>query len=338
MNIRTKRNPYLGVNAHANSWQLNTEGEWQSFHTGFIVKLTDHLNQTLPSGYEARIERFLRLKEAFPPAIDSPDKRHLSRQDMTVYQLENPSSALITNGSSANAPALVMSALDAMPNLENISASTAIYDVSTAQERAITHIELLLPSNKRPGREEDSYQTDGYNSYLQQRQRVLHHGLTMVEIDLIHDRPSILPQLSRYPETEKSQAYSITVISPYPSLAQGTAKVYQFAVDESFPRFDMPLGATNTLPAANYDLGIVYNIALAAIPTVARKVDYAQPPLRAETYSLDDRQRIAARMLMLHLMLDEGVDLDQIDLVPIDQGWLDAHANDYDLLGSDLDL
>ena len=75
MAIRSKKNQYPGINAHANSWMQNRSGEWGSFHHDHITDITRALNQVLPAGYEARSERSLQIQEIIS-----------NRQDNTVRE------------------------------------------------------------------------------------------------------------------------------------------------------------------------------------------------------------------------------------------------------------
>ncbi len=55
-----KKNQYMGVNAHANSW-LQTNSMWRSFHGSPITHLADTLNKVLPTGYMAVPEDSLQV-------------------------------------------------------------------------------------------------------------------------------------------------------------------------------------------------------------------------------------------------------------------------------------
>lgn len=94
MSLFSKRNQYLGVNAHASSWLQNREGEWVSFHHDHITDLTRGLNAILPEGYEARSEHSLQIREITPRSdapAGKPNGHNTARSrypqpDTTIYK------------------------------------------------------------------------------------------------------------------------------------------------------------------------------------------------------------------------------------------------------------
>jgi len=91
--IVTRRNQYLGINAHTNSWILDREGEWGSFHARHIVDIAQKLDEVLPQGYEARPERSLQVEIIYhrqndQPESDVPQKeRFYPQPDVSIYNV-----------------------------------------------------------------------------------------------------------------------------------------------------------------------------------------------------------------------------------------------------------
>lgn len=79
----SKRNQYFGINAHTNSWILDREGEWGSFHARHIVDIAQQLDEVLPQGYEARPERSLQVKTS----LDVQDEEELTA--VVIYKVDD---------------------------------------------------------------------------------------------------------------------------------------------------------------------------------------------------------------------------------------------------------
>ena len=75
---------------------------------------------------------------------------------------------------------------------EHREAFVEIYETSPRQ-RLVTSIEVLSPSNKRPG-------TEGSELYRRKRQSVLLGNVNLVEIDLLR-RGQRMPMLDRWPDS-----------------------------------------------------------------------------------------------------------------------------------------
>ena len=162
MTIRLEKNPYQGINAHLNSFLLDS-GSWTSFHSAYIVALTDALNTVLPGGYYAVVEQSLQIQL---PDEDSAR----SRPDMGILRQGTKTEAAIHTPMITPTPELPLTPL----SLED-DQLTAIEIVDAHSGRLITRIELFSPKNKTLPR-----------PYLQMRTRMLERGVHMVEIDTIH--------------------------------------------------------------------------------------------------------------------------------------------------------
>ena len=154
MPIHLKRNPYLGVNAHANSWLLNKSGQWHSFHQEFIVRLTETVNAKLPSGFEARAETPVQIQEI---RTDKNGESKLGRlfrpvPDTSVFQIgKAPRESHLTPGQT---PTLVVAPIETLDMAETpkTPSTVNVYEVITDEElgRLVARIELLSPTNKPP--------------------------------------------------------------------------------------------------------------------------------------------------------------------------------------------
>jgi hypothetical protein len=165
-------------------------------------------------------------------------------------------------------------------------------------DKIIARIELTSAANKSG----DGTRT----AYLNKRANELSNGIVIVELDYTHELPSLFPSLLAYPSDPNSQPYHIAVIEPGPSFEQGKVDIYSFGVDEPIPTITIPLFASNN---AIFDLRKVYNRSYGG-HWFGRFVDYAQLPLRFETYSAADQARIRQRMALIAEAHARGEDLE----------------------------
>src|SRR5258708_4424210 len=93
MSLIARKNQYLGVNAHANSW-LQVHNLWRSFHTNHITHLTEAINEALPAGYMAVTEHSLQVSRLLPDQ-DEPETRR-PRPDITIFDRQRRDRAIPT--------------------------------------------------------------------------------------------------------------------------------------------------------------------------------------------------------------------------------------------------
>src|SRR5690606_10252748 len=104
----------------------------------------------------------------------------------------------------------------------------------------------------------------------------------------------IIRGITSYPDREaEAYPYSIIVTDPRPSFEEGQSKVYGFSVGDTIPVIEIPLADADVIV---FDFGAVYNQFYANTRFFGETVDYEQLPVRFETYSPDDQQRIRAQM------------------------------------------
>jgi hypothetical protein len=169
---------------------------------------------------------------------------------------------------------------------EDYLAAVIIYEADDAAlGRPVTRLELLSPTNKPPG--------EGYLQYREKRAAALHSGLPLVELDYLHQTRPVLRALPVYPDAPNAYPYLLLVSDPRPSLAAGTLCTFGFAVDDPFPVVDIPLSGESNLP---FDFGLPYARTFESTRYYQAVVDYGVLPLRFETYSAADRERVMARM------------------------------------------
>lgn len=281
-------NPYAGVNAHLNS-ELQTPGSeeegpaiWHAFHTDHVTHIADFLNMQLPPRYVARSEQSLQVRTLdFESGVT---KTRRPEPDVSIYQQRTGASN--PGLSPSVAPTWEEMLEQTMDFEEHFMPSVVIRDLQTNRKlgSVVTRIELLSPSNKPP--------YSGYELYRKGRNEALYSGIPLIEIDYLHELPAALLKYPLYPSSPDAHAYAIIVNEPRPSISKGKARGFGFDVDMPFPKISIPLSDEESL---DFDFGAVYHHTFNG-GRWGGMINYAELPVRFETYSLADQARIRARM------------------------------------------
>ncbi len=275
-----KTNPYPGVNAHLNSW-LQTPGTqdqpalFPTFHSRHIAYICDFLNEVLPDNYVAFTEQSLQIRGVDWEGEATPPNR---RPDVLVARQYEASPQA---GSTAIAPTLELTIAETIETEVYLRAAV-IREVPEQGSigQIITRIELLSPANKYGG--------SGYAAYIQGRRDTLQAGVNLVEIDYLHEKRSPLKNLPDYPADAQATPYYIAVSIPQENWQQGAAKIYGFHTAEAVRTVPVPLTDNTTL---DFDFNRAYQHTLTA-GRWYKFVDYTAEPVRFQTYSVADRERI----------------------------------------------
>jgi hypothetical protein len=178
---------------------------------------------------------------------------------------------------------------------EHREAFVEIYEAEPEQ-RLVTCIEVLSPSNKRPG-------TPGWDLYQRKRQSLMLGNVNLVEIDLLR-RGQRMPMLDPWPDSpyvlmvakakkaQLCQAWRAHFRRPLPTIPVPLAKP-----DPPVSLSLQPL-IEEIYQSSRYQQSIDYTKPLAA-PLTAEDADWLQQQLRAQTFppALDERSRSSPRRL-----------------------------------------
>lgn len=284
-----RENPYKGVNPHLQSW-LQTPGtqfvssKWPSFHTNHIGHIADFLNDNLPPNYIAHTEQSLQIRaEDFGTGEEAYSQRV---PDVGICQRDSGAS---TGVATRQQEPRVITLEETLDLTEDFVPAVIIRQIPGEEPlgTVVTRIELLSPSNL-PGH-------TGYTTYRLGRADTLYAGVPLVEIDYIHElRPPML-KVPRYPRHPNSHPYNIYVSDPRPSIQEGRFTPYSCDVDEPFKPVFIPLSGDEVI---EFDLGVAYHHTFVR-GRWGTYLDYEQLPLRFDTYSEADQERINARMATL---------------------------------------
>lgn len=138
--------------------------------------------------------------------------------------------------------------------------------------KLVTLIEILSPSNKRPGPDRDAYRA--------KQDEVLASDASLIEIDLLRGGDHVLPDLNLsafVAQIEPPPDYLVLVSRAWKRAAGGVGyEVFPCGLREWLPCLPVPLKeGEDPVPL---DLQFVANRAYAGGPYLRGAVDYAKPP------------------------------------------------------------
>ncbi|HZV04410.1 MAG TPA: DUF4058 family protein [Gemmataceae bacterium] len=187
------KSPFPGMDPY-----IESRGLWADFHGHLIEQIYQHLADSAPERY------FVSAGErSYYLLIESEGKKkHPFVPDVKVTTAENGNKPKKKSGGVAVAEAatedepLVLRAFVAEEHRERFVEIYATDPEEGYGPRLVTIIEVLSPSNKRPG-------TEGWERYQSKRQSVLLGGVNLVEIDLLRggQRPPMLDPWPKSPYT-----------------------------------------------------------------------------------------------------------------------------------------
>lgn len=157
--------PFPGMNPY-----LEQEDAWNDFHERFIPAAAEEIGRQVEPAYIVKIEQNVYVHE-FP----DEGRTLLGRPDAFVAQSRGD---LSSKGTAASLDAPAVTQLSAAIITERQS-FLEIRD--RAGRKLVTAIELLSPSNKRPGSDRQQY--------LHKRKQYAESGVHLVEIDLLRGGP-----------------------------------------------------------------------------------------------------------------------------------------------------
>jgi hypothetical protein len=159
------------------------EQDWLDVHSALITYIRDQLQDQLPQDLCARMESRVLVEDDIE---EKPQHRHPDVRVVDVGGSGGGGTAVLERPAfSTVEPDLWLVDARGEPATQRY---IEIVDSQT-RSRVVTTIELISPTNKRPG--------IGQHLYLAKREECLAAGVNVVEIDLTRagDRLSILPQL-----------------------------------------------------------------------------------------------------------------------------------------------
>lgn len=255
--------PFPGVDPY-----LEAPDIWPDFHDALAAEIRGVLNRTLPPSYYARLETRPEIGIlAEPPTVRRvvPDVTVMSAPSRITG--EQTASAVIDHPRTTVSPSLEVTF-----NVEPLGHAFVEIRDSSQGHRLITLIEIVSPSNKRPGQDR--------RTYLQKQREVLDTDANLIELDLLRDGERLVPypQLSQI-VSELSPAPDYLVMVNRWWLRMGEAmgcQLFAWSVHDRLPCIPIPLGREET--DATLDLQWVFNQAYDRGPYLRGAIDYTRPP------------------------------------------------------------
>lgn len=203
--------PFPGMDPY-----LEAHDIFQDLHTTLIVAIRAELNPLLPEGYVAATDRHV--------WIESPKaKRKRRGREPDVYVVEGkrrtPAEPKTATGT-LTTPRIV-----SLPQQER-KGKPYLKILDSRERRVVTVLELLSPTNKKPG--------EHYEQYLAKREEYFAAGVNLVEINLL--RAGEHPPLGEM-DAEAMQYYILVCRAPQ----MPRAEIWPFTVRDRVPTFPVPL-------------------------------------------------------------------------------------------------
>lgn len=267
---------YKGINAHLNSYLQQRAGGWESFHATHIIRVWESLDQSLPKNYYTLAEKSLQISEV---GDDKP--KRTTRPDVGVYQA-TPSDEAVAVATDAKTPTLTLPLFDPTTEVDDYMTAIGIYKIDSGElpGKLVTRLEVLSPANKRGG---------SYAHYAQKRLQTLQSGINLVELDYLHETPSIDNRVPSYPDRqENATPYYALVSYPQPDFENGTMLLYSMAINEALPIIPIPLVGEDAAALALQD---TYAATIQA-RAFQLMIDLTNPPKNMDAYTEADQQYI----------------------------------------------
>jgi hypothetical protein len=238
---------------------------WPGVHNELAGEISAELNRTLPTPYYARLEmrQEVGIVDDQPRAV-VPDvsivrtQRRAERKGATAV-LEGPRTER-----SKGIEVTVENEPIRHPFVE-------IRDTSRGH-KLVTLIEIVSPSNKRPGADRRAYQ--------HKQREVLDSDASLVEIDLLRSGERLLPNMNLdefVAKLDPQPDYLISINRAWRRIgALSDYELFPVGLRETLPCIPIPL--TEHIAEPTLDLQWVFNQAYDRGPYRRGAVDYTQPP------------------------------------------------------------
>jgi hypothetical protein len=203
---------------------LEQEDVWQDFHQSLIPRIREMLNEQVRPDYVVKVEEFLFIHE-----LPEEERRHLGRGDVTVAWSGR------TVDATASAGVLEAPTYARVPASEDMERHSYLEIRDRRNRQLITVIELLSPSNKKPGPDREQY--------LSKRRQIFASGVHLIEIDLLRGGPRL--PMEELPECDYYVMVSRSEERPH-------AGIWPICLRDALPEIPVPL--RSPAPDARLDL------------------------------------------------------------------------------------
>jgi hypothetical protein len=164
------KSPFPGIDPF-----IEARGLWEDFHDNLILEIKRQLSTDLPAGYVARggSRSYVELVD---PVAEENERRGLI-PDVAIQSKSPTAKPAIVHTSPGGVALSEPTMITALAEVEFREIFIEIWKLAP-QHKLVTCIEVLSPTNKRPG-------TVGWNEYSQKRSVFLGGYSNFVELDLL---------------------------------------------------------------------------------------------------------------------------------------------------------
>jgi uncharacterized protein DUF4058 len=212
------KSPFPGMDPY-----IETSGLWEDFHNHLIEEIYRAIAKVLPRGYFANT-----AVRSYVVVVESEGKDvSLAKPDVTITQPAEKKPRKSKGGVAVAEPAEDAESVPMQAFIAEEFEERFVEIYAQGEERElVTCIEVLSPSNKRPG-------TEGWDQFARKRQAMLLGRANFIEIDLLRGG-SKMPMLTPWPNC------------PYTLLVSRRsrptkARVWKAYFDRSLPPIPVPL-------------------------------------------------------------------------------------------------
>jgi hypothetical protein len=250
--------PFPGMDPYLEAPEI-----WPDLHDALASALRGRLNAILPAPYYAR-------REARPEVgiVDAPDN--------TGQRRIVPEVAVVRRGEDAKAAAAVLDEPRVVSESFDVFLQDEPYEHPfleirdpTQGHKLITLIEILSPSNKRPGRDR--------RSYVRKQDEVLQSDVNLIEIDLLRDGEWVLPRMELEAWLDQRKPRPAYLVWINRAGERDRFQVFPFGLRDPLPCVPVPLKPGQSEPSL--DLQRVFTQAYESGPYLRGAVDYTKPPV-----------------------------------------------------------
>jgi hypothetical protein len=256
--------PFPGMNPY-----LEAPDIWPDFHDRLASMMSEMLNAQLPEPYYSRLQ----MRPEMGVIVGAGTPRHIVPDVVVARYHSRPSASqtvAASGGVALTAPRTqVTPGIDMRVRTDPIRHQFVEIRDTVRNHKLITLIEIVSPSNKRPGPDRRAYET--------KQREILDSDVNLVEVDLLRGGQRLLP----YPDLAEAVHqlacdYLVLINRQRGRLDDGIDyTLYPISLRESLPCIPIPL--------ANDDPDIPLDLQM-AIQEIARRtlynrmIDYTRPP------------------------------------------------------------
>ncbi|MDR3635845.1 MAG: DUF4058 family protein [Isosphaeraceae bacterium] len=240
---------------------------WPDVHDALAAEMRNELNQSLPSPYYARLQMRPELG-----IVEESKGRQRVVPDVVIVHSSQKQPLAATTALLERPRRDISRSIELVVDLEPIRHHFVEIRDPNQGHKLITLIEILSPSNKRPGPDREDYR--------RKQREILDSDANLVEIDLHRSGERVLADLNLealLAQTDPRPDYIVSVNRAWLRATGNAYQIFPCSLHEWLPCFPVPLkqGETEVL----LDLQYAFNRAYDSGPYRRGAVDYALPPV-----------------------------------------------------------